>query len=743
LDGVKTRIHDRWLSAATLACCTAVFALSLPISAVQAQNSAPPTTPPANTPPATPPSDKPATPPPPATPPSDKPVDPPAPAPEPAPEPGSDEPMEPGDEPTDAPSDSPETPGMPTEDAPDANPGAAGDGNGAPAVPPLPSREPEIEVAENGNWTVSAENCEVALALQAIARARRMSLVLSPGVAAMGPVSFRVYDLPFPEALAAILKAANLASYEEGNVTVVRTLAEVQKLENDEIKKKDDAAKREVEARKREDDARKREVALSNTPGPRIFTLQFLSATDAEAFIKPILTPDTGKVVPLGAVEKGYDAKMEDGGADNYAYAAKVMVYDTEEKLAQIEELLKDLDKAPKQVRVEATILVADLTDDTAFGLDISVVGNISFADVTAPMEAFNNIFSGAVKPDTPATADVASLYPQSKGQPNPTAKVGVVTNDVAVFLQMLDQVVDTSVLARPTVTVLNRQRANVLVGERIAYLSTTQTETSTTQEVQYLDVGVKLRFRPFVSPDGMVRIELAPEVSSARIKDIEAAGGGKATVPDELTQRLHTNVRVKSGQTIVLGGLFRETADTTNRQIPLLGDLVPGAFSGAASSVKKQEIIFLITPIVVEDEQSYEEGEKALRVVDAVKVGARAGLLPFSQTHLIGAYQVQATEAWKKGDRSTALYYVDQALRLQPTSPLMLNLREAIMTDNKDGWQESFDALLYLTPPLREDRGAQFSPPTEAELSRDIPRPVDDDFTRRPPVPANQEPLP
>lgn len=624
-------------------------------------------------------------------------------------------------------------------DAGTASDAVSGDGSSPAVAPPLPTQAPMF-IRDQGkdvdSWTVSAENCEAGLVLQAFARANDVSVVLSPGAMAAGKISFRVFKVPFKEAFNSILKATDLVEVDLGSsVKLIKTSAEVQKEKVAADKEAQSAFDRQDAKNKAEQDRIAAEAAASVIRTQRAFTLNFLSATDAETFIKPMLTPETGSVATLGTVAPGYDATMTDGGADNFAFAATVMVYDTSDKLDQVEKLLKELDTPPQQVRVEATILTANLTDDTAFGMDISVVGNIDFADVAAPLLAFDNVLSGAVKPDTPATANEVGLYPKAKGQPNPTAKFGVVTNDVAIFLQMLDQVVDTTVMARPTVTVLNRQRANVLVGERIAYLSTTQTDTSTTQEVKYLDVGVKLRFRPFVSPDGMIRIELAPEVSSARIKDIEAAGGGRATVPDELTQSLKTNVRVKSGQTIVLGGLFREVTDTTNRQIPILGDLIPGAFSGASSQVTKQEIIFLITPTIVEDAQSYEAGLDKLKVVDAAKVGIRAGLLPFSQTHLNGAYQVQAMEAWKKGDRSTALYYVDQALRSDPGSMNMIQLREAIRTDDKEGWQSELDSLLMLIPSIREDNGAK-PPPTLEQMSQDIPPPVDDDFTRVPPMP-------
>jgi type II secretory pathway component GspD/PulD (secretin) len=609
-------------------------------------------------------------------------------------------------------------------------------GPGSPGAPQAPAAQPpapkpaapaRVDVTEDGRFSLSAQGIEVARLLELISIKARQNIVASDKVT--GLVTVNLYDVPLEEALNAVLNVNGLAWKREGDFIYVLTQSEV-------------------------DAQRGREA--------RVFTLQFLSAEDTIAFIKPVLS-EQGSAVALGKVEAGFEATVEDGGADSFAFAAKVMVNDYGENVARAAKLIEELDTPPKQVRVEATILTVDLTDDTAFGLDISVVGNIDFANVVGgPMGAFdavrrNDLTTRGATPTpvttpTPSTANAASLYPVAQGQPDPTAKIGVVTSDVAIFLQMLDEVTDSTVLARPTVTVLNRQRAQVLIGERIAYLSTTQTQTSTTQEVKYLDVGVKLRFRPFVSPDGMVRIELAPQVSTAKTKTIKAVGG-EATVPDELTQELRTNIRVKSGQTIVLGGLFRETSIVTNRQIPGLGDLIPGAFSGASGQMKKQEIIFLITPTVIEDAQDYREGEKALQVAEAAKVGARAGLLPFSESHLAGNYQVQAMEAWKKGDRSTALYYVDQALRTQKNSPSMIALREAIRTDRKAGYGHELDALELLDPRQREPQnGVPLSdtfkyskgwvgPPTPADLAKDVPPPVDDDYRPYDPLPLPDRP--
>ena len=71
-----------------------------------------------------------------------------------------------------------------------------------------------------------------------------------------------------------------------------------------------------------------------------------------------------------------------------------------------------------------------------------------------------------------------------------------------------------------------------------------------------------------------MIRLELAPSVSEASLRTVTDAQGLQVTIPDELTNELTTNVRIKDGQTLVLGGLFRESTRVTKRQVPFLGDI-------------------------------------------------------------------------------------------------------------------------------------------------------------------------
>ena len=531
--------------------------------------------------------------------------------------------------------------------------------NGAPPV---------VDVTDHGTVTLAAQGIEITKLLELLSIKSKLNIVASEKVKAL--VSVSLYDVPVDQALDALLTVNGFVWERQGPFIMVYARAEKELLDKSKMKR----------------DA-------------RVFTLQFLAPDDALALVKPLLS-EGGTAVSLGKVKEGFEPTLSDGGGDTYAFATRVLVNDYPEVIEKAAGILKDTDVQPQQVRVEATILVADVTEDDAFGLDITAVGNIDFATVTGgPMNAFNDLKSGLIKPAN-ATANAASMYPA--GTVDPTLKLGVISNDVAIFLQMLDQVKNTTVLARPSVTVLNRQKAQVNIGQKLGYLSTTQTQTSTTQEVQYIDTGIKLTFRAFISPDGMVRMELAPSITAATYENVKSQGTD-SQIPNQSNQDLRTNVRVKSGQTIVLGGLFREVSSTTNRQIPLFGDLVPGALSGQKDATLRQEVIFLVTPTIVEDPKSSMDGDMALKVIDAVQTGARAGLLPFSHAQIAGNYQTQALDAWRAGDTKKASLYADQAIRVSPMSPSMVQLREDIRANDSAPWKTKLDSLDLLPDYIRE----------------------------------------
>ena len=173
-----------------------------------------------------------------------------------------------------------------------------------------------------------------------------------------------------------------------------------------------------------------------------------------------------------------------------------------------------------------------------------------------------------------------------------------------------------------------------------------------------------------------MIRLELSPRVSDAFPRDV-----GGVTIPDETTNEMTTNVRVRDGHTLILGGLFKEKTEVSRAQIPFLGDIpiLGAAFRGQIDKITRDEIIFLITPSIVKDQLLWDLGDEMMARADAIQVGARAGLLPFSRDKMTANYNQDAMDAFRDGNTKRALYYTGNSLRLNPDQPEMIALREQI----------------------------------------------------------------
>ena len=531
-----------------------------------------------------------------------------------------------------------------------------------------------VVIDEFGTVDLVVNETEVTQVLEMLAIQGRRNIIASNSVS--GVVSANLYDVTFNEALESILRVNGFAYVEEGNFVYVYTNDELETIEKARLKTQS-----------------------------RIYELQYLSAVDADEFVKPLLSAD-GKAAFRGTVEAGYQPSMDDGGGDSYAWSSKLVINDYPDNLEAIGILLKDLDTAPMQVVVEATVVQTKVDEDNEFGLDFTALSNINIGSIVGgPLAAANNLISGKFGA-TNATA-VTSGVGQTDVTFSGGLKVGVIKDHVGAFLRVLDQVVDTTVLARPRVTCLNRQRAEVLIGTRVGYLSTKQTETSTTQSVQFLDTGIQLVFRPFISPDGMIRLELRPSVSSHTLRE-----DGGQTVPDEITQQLMTNVRCRDGETIILGGLFRESTVITRNQVPFLGDipLIGGLFRGQDDQVEKEEIIFLLTPSIIPDERLWESGKDSLTIINSVRVGARSGLLPFSRDQITANYNRDALNAYRRGDLDRALYWTNLSLRTSKMQPEMLRLRENISDESESIWERDL---------LRELLNESNNAPSTVEVTR------------------------
>ncbi len=521
-----------------------------------------------------------------------------------------------------------------------------------PAAPAKTDDSKDVKVSEYGTVDISVQETDLATVLQMLSIESKKNIITGKGVQAT--VTANLYGVTFYEALKGILDVNGYTYYEEGNFIYVIT-----KEESDAMAK----ARRKTES--------------------RIFPLNYLSALDANEFIQPLLSAE-GKAAARGTVTAGMKPEVSNNGADDYAFSPRLVVNDYADNLEAMNTLITSLDTPPQQVLVEAVIIQTAMNEDNAFGIDFTVLGSLDFTNLTNPLAAVNNLLAGndATKgfrpPDNNAQAGTTNVGNTSAPG---GLKIGVISDDIAVFLRVLDEVTDTFVLARPKVMALNRQRAEVHVGTKVGFLSTTSTETTTTQNVQFLDTGVQLVFRPFISTDGMIRLELKPSVSDFRLRDVTDSTGNSVTIPDELTNQIITNVRVKDGQTLVLGGLFKDSTQTTRRQVPLLGDIpvVGTVFRGQDDTVKRSEIIFLITPTIIHDSALWAMGQEQLGAADVLRVGARSELLPFSRERVTANYNEKAQAAFNQGDQKKALYYINNSLGLSPNQPEMISLRAKI----------------------------------------------------------------
>jgi type IV pilus assembly protein PilQ len=519
----------------------------------------------------------------------------------------------------------------------------------APAAAPAAGNaqvKPNAGQAAAETFTIQFQDTDILQALQMLSMQGRRNIIASRGV--QGKVSANLYDVGLYDALDVIMRANDLRMEESGNFIYVYTRQEWEDVTKSRLKKVS-----------------------------RNFPLEYLNAKDAGEFIKPILS-EAGAVSFVGDVEKGFQPSESDGGSDSWAFQGMLVVSDYPDNIKAVETLLKDIDTPPSQVVVESTVVSSKVIQKDGFGVDVSIIGNLDFANLTNPLSGASDLFNGDVGKQAGQSVANSSNTAVAGWERESTMRVGVLSDDIAVFLRLLDSVTDTTVLARPRVMALNRQRAQILIGRRVGYLSSTTTQTATTQSVEFLDSGIKLIFRPFISNDGSIRMELAPSVSEAKIENLVDSNGSTLPVPNEDTSEIVTNVRVKNGQTLVLGGLFKEDTVIERRQVPGLGDvpLLGNAFKGYDDQLTRQEIIFLVTPTIVKDEIAKVWSDEANEFEHAVRIGTREGLLPWSRDTLTTSQNQKAFEAMAAGDRELALFHCENSLRLSHNQPEMVRLR-------------------------------------------------------------------
>ncbi len=182
------------------------------------------------------------------------------------------------------------------------------------------------------------------------------------------------------------------------------------------------------------------------------------------------------------------------------------------------------------------------------------------------------------------------------KGSPSIGSTTYTFANRTIPILARLNALVTNGhaqILATPRVTTLNNQEAKLLIGE--TYPVVTQSSAFSGQQVQYVDIGVKLRVTPMIGRDGSVTADLHPEYS-------ELVGVTQGGFPIVANRKIDATLRVRDGETIVLGGLMRDVSSETISRVPWVSDIpiLGQIFKNKRMHHERDEVVFLITPHVI-----------------------------------------------------------------------------------------------------------------------------------------------
>jgi type II secretory pathway component GspD/PulD (secretin) len=179
----------------------------------------------------------------------------------------------------------------------------------------------------------------------------------------------------------------------------------------------------------------------------------------------------------------------------------------------------------------------------------------------------------------------------------NPKSLIGSVNG----FLDALVTTQRSKLLASPKVVTLDGRRAEVFIGDDVLYLESLQvTPTGTNIQVGKVLAGIQLNAVPRIGPDGVVSMALHPEVSLITAFN-EVPGGG--TLPQVARRYVDNVVRLRDGETLVIGGLIRQEELETMSRVPILGDLpiLGQLFRHRSKQHRESEVVIFLTVRIVD----------------------------------------------------------------------------------------------------------------------------------------------
>ncbi|QXL85882.1 type II secretion system secretin GspD [Comamonas sp. NLF-1-9] len=268
-----------------------------------------------------------------------------------------------------------------------------------------------------------------------------------------------------------------------------------------------------------------------------------------------------------------------------------LLVWGTRAEFEKIEATLKRLDQPPTQVLIEASIVEVTLNDSLAYGLQWAFDGGVG-----GNYQGIGTLRSGtAAMPAPAANLGVAGTQGFTYSLVNSLSKIRVALN-------ALSKDTKVKMISNPSLMVLDNHQAMMAVGNQIPILSSVTDILSTTgavtSTVQYRDTGVSLAVTPSVNAGNLVTMQIDQSVT-------DVADFGSATVNNQpvfMQRQISSKVAVRSGESIVLGGLIKDNETQGKGGVPILHELpiVGGLFGTTTNKGERTELLVILTPKVV-----------------------------------------------------------------------------------------------------------------------------------------------
>ena len=268
-----------------------------------------------------------------------------------------------------------------------------------------------------------------------------------------------------------------------------------------------------------------------------------------------------------------------------------VVVRARQEVQADLAALIAELDQRRPQVLIEAAIV--EVSGDISEQLGIQ----LGFGTAAPPGGFAATSFS----PSGPTLDNILTLLgsPAAVGVAATGLSIGLSRQDkYGLLLQALGQSTKANLLSTPSITTLDNQAAEIVVGQNVPFRTGTFTGNGSTQNtIERRDVGITMRVVPRVNQGDVIQLDISQEVSSLAATAVAGAA-------DIVTNRrsIKTTVLADNGGTIVLGGLITNDRQTSRSEVPGLGKLpiIGGLFRSKSESARKQTLFVFLRPTIL-----------------------------------------------------------------------------------------------------------------------------------------------